>query len=292
MITRRVGLVFGKGRLARIGVTGDWHVGNRGLHIEGINRFVARTVRQRMPWLHLGDIIEAILPPDPRYAADSKEKTLYGQCQDATDIIKKARDYCWGLVVGNHELRVARLIGNITAKIAADVNCPYLGGAFLLTVACDKGGFSLFGGHGGGGMGSKIANAQDRQRAWQRALRRIVFPFPGDVRVLGHYHRSLVAPITYQELLQMVDGKVRMRPKADEDYWAATCPAMWKAYEEDEVNGVNTAIPSYAEARLMWPTQIGWLEIVVNRNGMVEAIEEITERGELRAIHVPITVRT
>jgi len=72
----------------------------------------------------------------------------------------------------------------------------------------------------------------------------------------------------------MVQGKsFKRRPKKIIDEFCIACPSLFGNYGE----GTQA---SYAEIAMMAPTDLGWIEIDIDRNGDVSCAREINEAGQ------------
>ena len=96
---------------------------------------------------------------------------------------------------------------------------------------------------------------------------------------MGHMHQSIVAPAVDEYKLTSVNGTIKRRPVTTRQGWYYAAPSMFTTYPPD------ASYPSYAEMKIYPATDLGWIEIVVNDKGEIQAIEEYYDNGDLRAEH-------
>ena len=84
----------------------------------------------------------------------------------------------------------------------------------------------------------------------------------GALKVVGHGHTALVAPPVYQDVMTEREGKAQIAPVAVKPEWCAMCPSFLATYDDG-------GYPGYGELALYPPTDIGWLECEIARDGSV-----------------------
>jgi len=252
----------------RLLITSCWHIGVAACRDDVIRRFLQRA--KRYPWIHLGDIIDAIAPTDPRYHAGTHKLTIQQQKAAAAEYIERARKTCIGMVVGNHELKLARQFGNITYEITQAAGIPYLAQTVR---GPNKHGYTFHFAHPKITFSNKAGNAQHRDDVRQTKLRRFLQQFDGDLKVLGHPHRAVIAP---PEIERRLAGRKYVDRCTGEPGWCATCPGCLDGYMIS--NDVN--LLSYVESGGYPPTPPGWLEVAFDKTG-VKCVIEYDESGKI-----------
>jgi hypothetical protein len=257
---------------ARMIACSCWHVGNPGCRA----RFIRDMLATGHPWLMLGDIIEAIAPVDPRFHCETHQATIEAQRKDAEELMALAADSLIGFHIGNHEDKLSRTLGDITRTMLANIykgkdavaRSRWYGGAAMTELRCPAGTCRMFSEHSRMSVTSAGTSDPDRD-ALNRAirLRRNLRPFAGDLKVVGHGHRFLVAPPVTREILHSEGGKGQMHPVDVAPEWCAMAPSFFACYDDGPY-------PSYGELAGYPPTDIGWLEVVIDRRGRVLAVEQ------------------
>lgn len=251
--------------------TGDWHRGIGSSHEEGIAKFIERA--ESLPWIHLGDAIESILPGDKRFSIDEHHMSFTQALKTTSELISSAKKTCLGLVCGNHEETVGKQIGSATQLLADFAGVPFLGHVCWMQFGRNlaffrhKGMPVHFG--GAGSLESIEANAVN-------SLRRSFEPFQADVCGQGHQHRALVAVPKHGTRITAVGSKSQIIDHVPEQRWCFMVPAMFKVYDETQEHDNYAAQCGYK------PTALGWMEIVFNKKGRgVDAILQFDEHGTM-----------
>ena len=268
-------LEFGKKKLARIAATSCWHIGFKAIHEEGILYMLKRFRQQRIPWWHLGDLIEGIHPDDPRFGLEQHQTTILQEMNLSVQWIRKARSQCRGLVMGNHEWRLGNTIGNVSKQLAERADVPYLGATAMFDVHCPDGPMKLFLKHTNITMGGYSGEPERQQINRRIKLRSRLKSFGGDLKLVGHGHRAVIAPPVLKKQLQTQGTKTKLRPATCHGEWCAMAPAMYVNYADD------VDVVGYAEIYGYPPTDLGWIEAIVERDGTVAAVEHRTEDGKV-----------
>lgn len=245
------------------------HFGNKGQSEECIDNFEQRVANT--PHIDFGDIVEGIIPGDTRYGVDRSEATFINELGAAEDHIRRVKKTCVGMVYGNHEDAISRLMGDITGFIASRVGVQYLGQTAYLDVHCPKGDMTMFVAHGATNMGGRAGEPERINANRKVNLRNLLKPFEADLCAVAHFHRFICTPPIFEERLCLKDGTVKDRPCAVYPKWHVASPAMWRAYADHN---------DYAQGKLLRPTGIGWSEVDIQRDGTVVQIRRINERGD------------
>jgi len=271
-------MIFPKRGYGRLLATGDWHIGNSACHEEGIRNFLKRAARHT--WIHHGDMYEGILAGDKRHDANEHKKTLM-ECQQFVEKLfkKSVVDTCVGVIVGNHDMSASRVVGDIISDLCANTGVQYLSGTCFIDYGCPDGTMRQFAAHGSGSTGGKAGEPERKKTNKQVKLRDILKPFHADVCGMGHIHQGIVTPPVDEERLTVVDGKVKRGPINVRHGWYYSTPSMFKTYPE------GNDYPNYAEMKLYSATDLGWIELIVERDGTIKAIEEYYESGELKNVN-------
>ena len=99
--------------------TSCWHVGNPACHVEGIENMMRRVNKVKMPWIHMGDLCECVLPTDRRRFNPQEHKDMIlDQIESAVNLMNRGSKYLWAMITGNHEGRASQLVG-VPMKSAA-----------------------------------------------------------------------------------------------------------------------------------------------------------------------------
>lgn len=262
----------------RLLVTGDWHIGNDNVEERGIENFLKRA--KKHVWVHLGDILEAIMPADKRFSV-AEHKTTMSECiRDAKAYLGESAATCAGLVVGNHELAATRLIGNFVEDLlclrgSGASRVPYLGQVCFAEVWNKKrmSSTALLT-HGSCSIGGRSGEPERIKANRQVKMRDVFRAFDAEICLMGHIHQFEVAPPAVEQKLTLQDGKVTLAQVRTRRGWYASCPSMFKVYGPK--SGLN-----YAEPMLVRPSEIGWVEVVYDGQAQVSQVELYSSTGAL-----------
>jgi len=276
-------LEFGKKKTTRIAATSCWHIGFKAIHEAGIHYMLKRFRQKRIPWWHLGDLVEGIHPDDPRFGLEQHQTTILQEMNLSVDWIKEAKKTCGGLIMGNHEWRLGNTIGNVTKQLADRAGVDYLGATCMMDVHCPDGAMKLFLKHTNIIMGG--CSGEPERQALNRCirLRARLKSFGGDLKLVGHGHQAVIAPPVFKKQLQTEGTKTKLRPTPCHGEWCAMAPAMYVNYSDD------VDVVGYAEIYGYPPTDLGWIEAIIERDGTVAAVEHRMEDGKV-ALRVEPTV--
>lgn len=273
MEIRKHKLSFAKKKATtRIGYASCAHIGNPSVHEEGLHNQINRF--KKIPWWHVGDLIESILPFDKRFSIKEHQFTTLENMTRAQQLVARAKATCMGLITGNHEVGGSRQIGDITEQIAANAGVPYLGMTAYLMLQCPKGECSVFTAHGKGSMGFNSGIYERDAVNRQNRLRRLLAPFEATLKAVGHYHRTIIAPEVLKNQGMVIGGEFKIRPQQVIEEWCVAAPSMFKTYTDGTMG-------SYAELAMYPPSGLGWIEVDVTRDGSIAAIHEINEDGDI-----------
>lgn len=252
------------------------HIGNPNVHLEGLNLFFERARKHK--WVQLGDFIESIMPGDPRFNVSEHTEATLSCIDTAIKYTQKARRTCVGLIVGNHEYKLSAKIGNVTEQIANGASVPYGGHTLAIHFHTAKNATSTLCAHGAGNIGSRTVEAERNDANNKIKLRSILRPFEFDLKVIGHFHRIIVAePVAENRLSVNAMLESKRRPVLTRPEWCVACPSLFSNYH---IGGIG----SYAEAKLYPPTDMGWMEVDF-RDGLVEVVRAVNESGETIATY-------
>lgn len=260
--------------MKRIGLTGDWHVGNPGCHFDGIRRCLERF--RSMPWLHVGDLVEGITPDDIRFDVEAHGGvTLLGAAGKAAKLLSFAKTTCMGFCDGNHELTPSRKVGSIGRLICDCAGIPHLGQVGYIRL----GPLTIFAAHGSLYF-SRMLGVPERS-ATNRAirLREYLAPFRSDLKIVGHGHTYICAPPVSRLALRAEFDRNSVRDMYESLHgeWCVMVPCLCRQYMPQ---------PSFAQARLFPPAVLGWAEAIVER-GKIVAVEHIDDKGRVREVTQP-----
>jgi len=277
-----VSLDFGKKPTTRLMYGTCSHIGNPNHDDKAQALFIERA--KKMPWWHAGDLIESIPPVDKRFNVNEHKATVMETIDEAACVLRPAAKTCLGIIMGNHEWKLSALVGDVTAKIAKDVGTQNFGACAYVDFMCPKGSSRSLLHHGSGSMGHNSGNPERDEANREIKLRRKVNRFEFDVFCCGHYHRTIVAPPISKGMGKVIDGKFKRSASIHSREWVMACPSLFRNYE----SGPGA---SYAEIGLMPPTDIGWLELIMDRSGQLLAVEEIGGDGKCMSVTEPRYLR-
>jgi hypothetical protein len=249
------------------------HYGNPGFDADAHSLFIERAKKQ--PWVHHGDSIESILPGDKRHNVDEHKATVLDQAMEYADLIAPAAKTCIGMNMGNHEYSVSKLIGNISLLISKQAGIPYLGYSARVDLLSPSGICRAFFAHGARNNTARAGDPELRTTRREINLRKLFEPYDADLCGCGHFHRHIVTPAVDVEKIGAVNGKMEFVPKPFDNKWHYSAPSFFKGYEEGDM-------PSYGELFMYGPTHIGWIGIIMNRDGTIAAIREYYGSGKQR----------
>jgi len=286
MYINKVILPFEKGKKTAKTMYGScWHIGNPAIHWEGIAKFLQRA--KKMPWWHVGDLLESIMPGDKRFNVNEHKATLLDNIKLASKHMGKASSTCWGLLMGNHERKCSNLVGDISETVANNAKVPYLGSVAALHVHAPKGEATILTAHGSGSIRGNSGIPERDDTNMRIKLRRKLDIFNGVLlKAVGHYHMTIVAPMTLRYRGRFTDERMKRGLEVADDSWCCACPSMFLNYTHDSLTS------SYAEAALYPPTDIGWIEVIWNSDATIACINSINEKGQIVESYEPIILHT
>jgi hypothetical protein len=280
MRRKEIKLEFGKKKTATMLATSCWHFGNPSISKEGISNFIKKA--KKHPWIHHGDIIEGITKGDRRFSIEEHKMVLLDAVDIAIGELEKANKTCVGLLKGNHDQTPSTDIGDVSEFIAVRSKVPYLTATAFLKVIGQTGHSIGFTGHGTGGSNPKAGEPERKDVTRKIWLRNLLGQFTCDWGGIGHTHRFTVAEPCYEEKLTFGDdGNVRREPELVKAGWYYTAPSMFTTYD------LHADTSNYAEMQLFGATDIGWIEMVFNRDGQIGCIREVYATGKVKQEHYP-----
>lgn len=255
-----------------LGVTGDWHMGNPGCHYAGIKRCIKR-MSKLTAWLHLADAAESIIPGDKRFSIEEHGKvTPIGMWQKFCEAVEPAKENCIGILSGNHESNLSKLIGNLSRFLAGYSGIPYLTQTAMLTLKSRTGQTTWGALHGHLAFTGRGIDDEREALNREKRLRRYVYSvLEADIITVGHGHRTVIAPPVFKNKMIQHGVEALRRPVQTVQGWACMAPAMLKVYGEAE---------TYAEANLYQAACLGWLEFRVDKDGSIPYVRHIDEDGK------------
>lgn len=171
-------------------------------------------------------------------------------------ILEPIKSRIWGAIRGNHyheymdgtntEQDLCRLLG-----------IPYMGAVGLLRVTMPVNGnthrsIKVLAHHNGGSQGGRTTGGD------VAGLTRIEAGWDVDVYLAGHTHRRWG---TKEAVLTVTDRKAPRVVERTKVF--ARCGTFLKGFREDNPSATQRHAPSYAEDKLLRPTDLGWVEIAV-----------------------------
>lgn len=275
-------LDFGKSKIAVVNFTACWHEGNQAMHEEGLELMLNGFRKRSEPWIQLGDILEAIIPFDPRYAVDEHKITFVNEVSAVIGHVSLAAETCWGLVTGNHEARASRQLGDITqlvcdgVKLGTGVKLQHLSNVCNMEINCPKGICRGFFAHGAMTANFKSGDADRIELNRKKKLRDYLRRFDANLKGIAHGHRTIIAEPIAEEKLGAKGGKMKREPVTVVEPWCFAAPSMFKVYDE------KSTVGNYAEMALYDPTDLGWIQVVFERDGSIPCIRQMLETGEIK----------
>jgi len=280
MRRKKVKLNINKSGTATILATSCWHLGNPSVSDEGIHKFITKAKRHK--WIHHGDVVEGIMRSDRRFSIEEHKDTILDCIHRGAETIKKAKDSCIGLIRGNHDETPSRDIGDVAEYIARTAGIPYLSSTAFIKMIGTKGSTTGFVAHGNGGSNPKSGEPERKQLNRQIWLRNLLSQFDADWGGIGHCHRYIVTVPCSEEKLGFGDaGNVVRAPVLSKPCWYYAAPSMFTTYD------LHADVGNYAEMALYGATDIGWIEMVFNRDGKIGCIREVDSTGKTKQEHYP-----
>ncbi len=280
-------LEFGKSKTANVNFTACWHIGHQAMHEEGLDLMLKGFKKKKEPWVQMGDVIEAIMPYDPRFAVDEHKVTLNNEIECATDKVSMAAETCWGILVGNHEAKASRQVGDITETICngvkrgTGVQIEHLSNTCFMDIVCPDGSSKGFFAHGAMTANYRSGDAGKIEENRKTKLRNYLRKFEADLKGIAHGHREIIAEPMDEEKLGVRGDKSKRRPVAVIEPWCFAAPSMFKVYDE------GASMGNYAEMQLYDPTDLGWIQVVYERDGYIPCIRLMLEDGSVKKEIVP-----
>ena len=264
-------LDFGKRTFVTLTSCACWHIGNPCSLVEKIRSHMLMLRRKGWPWMHLGDMIEAITPIDKRFCGETHRDTIFKQLQGAAELVRLARDTCIGLMIGNHEDKLCRVIGDpvrdICSRVWGEQDNPgsrWLGGLAMLRLQCPDGVCDVLATHSRLRFSNGTSDPDRDLVTAQIKLRRYLSGFEADLKLAAHTHRPLIAPPIERTVITAGENK---RVKAT-SAWCAVTPSMLETYNA----GDSEAYPAYSELEAYPHSPTGWIEADIDRRGAVRDV--------------------
>jgi len=276
MIYRQQELKFTKKQqTATIGITSCWHVGNPQCREDKITEMLNRWKSKKTPWINLGDTVEGITALDPRFHCETHQASICMQIAQAADLAKIARNQMIGSIIGNHEDKLSKYFGCATRdflsrvyKDKSQAEYRWLGAAARIDFQCPDGVCKGFFAHSRLSYNSMEPNEERRLANAAIKLRNNLRPFEGDLKIVGHGHKSIITKPVPKKQLSIVNGKEKMVDNNLYPEWCAMCPSMFASYD-------NQGYPSYGELAMFPPQDVGYLEADIRRDGTVKEVRAL-----------------
>ena len=181
-----------KGEHKELYVMGDTHIGHPNTDMKLLQRHIDMIRKTRIPWVHVGDWVDAIGSDDRRFNIEDHRMSVVESYLDMEELFNPIIPSCVAVLRGNHGSKWSKTEGDMLKIIASRWGVPYLGYQ----------GFVIFNGtkifmHHGAGGGRKRGAKTIRLNDWAQFIE-------ADVYLQGHTH-------TY---VQFTDEKItHARPK-------------------------------------------------------------------------------
>lgn len=178
--------------------------------------------------------------------------------EELAKLLDPIKDRVRGVVLGNHYWVYGSGI-NSEQYLAHLLGVPYLGPLGLARLDfVDPGGrtrhhATLYAHHSGGSTGGRTTGGD------VGALERTELSFDADIYVLSHTHRRHAFRIPTMSLTSKGDPRIREKTKV-----FIRSGAFLKGYKEEEATTTKPHFPSYAEAKALRPTDLGWVKLHID----------------------------
>ena len=277
---------------------GDSHIGANLRHDKGFAKMINMINSKYKGLSHKknfaidhGDMIEAIMVDDPRYASfDTREACILSQMEMAKKELWPIRKKLLTSLDGNHPFKLHKF-GQITAHVCKELGVRFGTYSAKLTFRYKgKLQFKHFATHGNGSIGSIADDIERRKLNWRLALKRKLRDMAGDCFLgsMGHTHKIIISPPS--EILYLTDNgkKISQHHKVPTnteyihpDYrWYVNTGAFLKVYgdtlvEDDDVPIEQSKLGSgYAERAMYAPLQLGFCVALIRNSQLVDIIPE------------------
>jgi len=212
---------------------GDWHYGSRQADVKFIRQVVNEIKNNpEAKWVGLGDFIENAIVGSK---SDVYLQTIppKEQVDEIINILEPVREKGLFLILGNHEARTMRAVGQQPEDIISyALRVPVAGysacAVFDLTKAHTPRSFSCYFHHGAGGgytVGGKVNAA---------AKMRLIAP-TADATFSGHSHTTSRSPVTWFE-----PGRCGILRKTGYDYITGSTLTWDESYAEEKAKRAST----------------------------------------------------
>ena len=278
---------------------GDSHIGANLRHDKGFAKMINMINSKYKGLSHKknfaidhGDMIEAIMVDDPRYASfDTREACILSQMEMAKKELWPIRKKLLCGLDGNHPFKLHKF-GPITHYICKQLGVSF--GTDTVKITFKHKGklqFKHFATHGNGSIGSIADDIERRKLNWRLALKRKLRDMAGDCFLgsMGHTHKIIISPPS--EVLYLTDNGKKIDqhhgvPTSDGEYihpdyrWYVNTGAFLKVYgdtlvEDDDVPIEQSKLGSgYAERAMYAPLQLGFCVGLIRNSQLVDIIPE------------------
>lgn len=263
----------------RLILAGDLHLGTIACHLKGWERLLERVKSEKSTYLVLmGDMIEAITVDDKRFSSQvhDAQATPLLQMNEMLVQLKPLASKVLLCLTGNHEMKLWRY-GDLTKWLCDTADIPYGGYSSKLEVHYKgKGAYKLYVTHGRLTVNSTADDPVRRLSNQRLALKRRLQHLAGDCAVMatGHCHKLLsLAP---ERELYLTDDGTHLHAKYTEgqQHGAYLDPNLrWYGSTGSFLKSSVVGATTYSEAAMYSPTQMGWLELVVE-DMRIRSLEE------------------
>ena len=278
-----VRLKFKKGSdISTLVFTADWHLGCPTCDLDALDCLHDRIMSGELQWIHGADIIDGVMPGDKRYDIDFVKSTLLDQMNTAVERVKAMNKYCVGMVEGNHENAPSKIVGNVSQQICKDAGIDFLTQVAFLRFMAPHGQSVGFISHYTPSISNNNEDPLVREAQKTSRLRKVLRNFQADLKLGAHIHQFLCrVPVSEDRLMLGECDEVKKRPVSVHEGWEVVSPAMFRTYSVES---------NYAQARLCKPTDIGWAEIDLSRDGKVVEVRNVLGDGSVKRRYVPVLV--
>ena len=218
---------------------GDTHIGASNTDLKLLQKHIDKIKDCEIPWVHLGDWVDAITPKDRRFNVSDRIEAVLDSYVKAEEMFAPIADQCIAILSGNHGSHWSKQEGNMIRLIAKRWGVEYLGYCGLINYKFPAGSYKIWLHHGAGG-GRKRGAKAIRLQEWSQFV-------DADLYLQGHTH-------TYQNFADEVITFRGVKTR-----YFANVPGYIRSYRGND---------GYVEELGLPPQPIGCLSISLSKEGI------------------------
>ena len=216
---------------------GDTHIGAVNTDLKLLQKHINEIDKFGLPWVHLGDWVDAITPKDRRYNVSERIEAVLDSYVKAEEMFEPIAKQCIAILSGNHGSHWSKQEGNMIRLIAKRWDVPYLGYCGLINYKTAENWTHKIWLHHGAGGGRKRGAKAIRLQEWSQFV-------DADLYLQGHTH-------TYQNFADEVVTFSGVKTR-----YFANVPGYIRSY---------CGVDGYVEELGLPPQPIRCLSIVLNK---------------------------